>query len=100
MGEDDTDPTGPIPAWRRAGCCRGETPAGRADGGRPGDRLGAGAAARFVDYLYLGITNSMAFSPPDVMPLAAWAKAMMAVQSVVSLLILGLIVARAVNVVA
>jgi len=55
---------------------------------------------RYVDYLYLGLTNSMAFSPTDVMPLARWAKAIMSVQSVASLLILGLIVARAVNVLA
>ncbi len=53
---------------------------------------------RYVDYFYLGLTNSMAFSPTDVMPLASWAKLTMAVQSVVSLLILGLVVARAVNV--
>jgi len=55
---------------------------------------------RYVDYLYLGLTNSMAFSPTDVMPLARWAKAIMSVQSVASLLILGLIGARAVNVLA
>jgi uncharacterized membrane protein len=55
---------------------------------------------RYLDYLYLGLTHSMAFSPTDVMPLARWAKITMSVQSVVSLLILGLIVARAVNVVA
>jgi len=55
---------------------------------------------RYIDYFYLGVTNSMAFSPTDVMPLAAWAKLMMAVQSVASLLILGLVVARAVNVLA
>jgi uncharacterized membrane protein len=55
---------------------------------------------RYVDYFYLGVTNSMAFSPTDVMPLAPWAKLAMAVQSVVSLLILGLVVARAVNVLA
>ena len=53
---------------------------------------------RFIDYLYLGLTNSMAFSPTDVMPLASWAKITMAVQSFVSLLILGLVIARAVNV--
>lgn len=52
----------------------------------------------FIDYLYLGFTNATAFSPTDVMPLAAWAKAAMAVQSLVSLAILGLVVARAVNV--
>jgi len=53
---------------------------------------------RYLDYLYLGLTNSLAFSPTDVMPLARWAKAIMSVQSVASLLIIGLIVARAVNV--
>jgi len=53
---------------------------------------------RFVDYLYLGFTNATAFSPTDVMPLAPWAKITMAVQSVISLAILGLVVARAVNV--
>lgn len=55
---------------------------------------------RYIDYLYLGLTNSLAFSPTDVMPLAPWAKLSMAVQSVVSLLIIGLVVARAVNVLA
>ena len=53
---------------------------------------------QFLDYLYLGITASTAFSPTDVMPLAAWAKIGMAVQSLVSLTVLGLVVARAVNV--
>jgi uncharacterized membrane protein len=52
----------------------------------------------FYDYLYLGFTNSTAFSPTDVMPMAHWAKLTMAVQSLASLLILGLIVARAVNI--
>lgn len=55
---------------------------------------------RYIDYLYLGFTNATAFSPTDVMPLAPWAKIVMAVQSIVSLLILGLVVARAVNVLA
>ncbi|MFI6286841.1 hypothetical protein ACIBCM_19175 [Streptomyces sp. NPDC051018] len=55
---------------------------------------------RFIDYLYLGLTNSTAFSPTDVMPLAPWAKIAMAVQSLVSLLVLGLVIARAVNVLA
>jgi hypothetical protein len=50
------------------------------------------------DYLYLGYTNSTALSPTDVMPLAHWAKLTMAVQSLTSLLIIGLIVARAVNI--
>jgi hypothetical protein len=53
---------------------------------------------RFVDYLYLGFTNATAFSPTDVMPLVPWAKVAMALQSVISLTILGLVIARAVNV--
>jgi hypothetical protein len=53
---------------------------------------------RFVDYLYLGFTNATAFSPTDVMPLAPWAKVTMAVQAFISIAILGLVIARAVNV--
>jgi hypothetical protein len=53
---------------------------------------------RLIDYLYLGFTNATAFSPTDVMPLVPWAKIAMAVQSLVSLGILGLVIARAVNV--
>jgi hypothetical protein len=53
---------------------------------------------RFVDYVYLSFTNSTAFSPTDVMPLVPWAKLAMAVQATISLAILGLVIARAVNV--
>jgi hypothetical protein len=53
---------------------------------------------RFIDYLYLGFTNATAFSPTDAMPLAPWAKISMALQALISLVILGLVVARAVNV--
>jgi hypothetical protein len=52
----------------------------------------------FVDYLYLSVTNSIAFSPTDVMPLAHWAKLVMSLQSVAALALVGLVVARAVNV--
>lgn len=52
----------------------------------------------FFDYLYLGVTNSTAFSPTDVMPLKHWAKLAMAAQAVASLLVLGLVIARAVNI--
>jgi len=53
---------------------------------------------QFFDYLYLGFTNATAFSPTDVMPLARWAKAAMTVQALSSLFILGLVIARAVNI--
>ncbi len=53
---------------------------------------------RFADYFYLSITNSLAFSPTDVMPLVRWAKFGMGLQSIVSFSIIGLVIARAVNV--
>jgi uncharacterized membrane protein len=54
----------------------------------------------FSDYLYLGLTNGLAFSPTDVMPLTGWAKLAMSVESLASLAILGLVIARAVNILA
>ena len=53
---------------------------------------------RFIDFLYLAFTNATAFSPTDAMPLVPWAKITMAVQASISLALLGLVVARAVNV--
>jgi hypothetical protein len=53
---------------------------------------------RFIDYLYLGFTNATAFSPTDTMPMVPWAKVAMTVQAIASLAILGLMIARAVNV--
>jgi hypothetical protein len=53
---------------------------------------------QFFDYLYLGFTNATAFSPTDVMPLARWAKLSMAVQATASIVVLGLVIARAVNI--
>ncbi len=52
----------------------------------------------FVDYLYLSFTNATAFSPTDTMPLTAHAKLLMLAQSLASLVTLGLVVARAVNI--
>jgi uncharacterized membrane protein len=54
--------------------------------------------AQYVDYLYLAFTNAMAFSPTDVMPMSRWAKLTMLVQSLVSLVIAVLVIARAVNI--
>ncbi len=52
----------------------------------------------FLDYLYFALTNMMAFSPTDVMPLTIRAKALMAVQSVTGFALLALVIARAVNI--
>ena len=52
----------------------------------------------YIDYLYLSFTNAMAFSPTDVMPMSRWAKLTMLLQSLVSLMIAVLVIARAVNI--
>jgi len=52
----------------------------------------------FVDYLYVSLTNATAFSPTDTMPLTPMAKGVMGAQSLVSLVTIGLIVSRAVNI--
>ena len=51
----------------------------------------------FVDYLFLAFNTSTAFSPTDVPVLARWAKVLMMLQSLLSLLIIALLAARAVN---
>ncbi len=53
---------------------------------------------KFIDYLYVSLTNATAFSPTDTMPLTPLAKITMGVQSMVSIVTLGLIVSRAVNI--
>lgn len=55
---------------------------------------------RFSDYLYTSFTNATAFSPTDSMPLTLWAKSLMALQSMVSLVTVALVVSRAVNILA
>lgn len=54
----------------------------------------------FLDYLYLAFTNATAFSPTDTMPLSPWAKMLMALQAIASLLTVALVAARAVNILA
>ena len=52
----------------------------------------------FFDYLYFSLTNMMAFSPTDVMPLTTRAKALMGLQAVTGFALLALVIARAVNI--
>lgn len=51
-----------------------------------------------VDYLYVSFTNATAFSPTDTMPLTPLAKWLMSAQALASLVTVGLVVARAVNI--
>jgi hypothetical protein len=52
----------------------------------------------FVDYLFLAFNTSTAFSPTDVPVLSRWAKILMMIQALISLLVLALLAARAVNI--
>jgi hypothetical protein len=52
----------------------------------------------FVDYFYVSFTNSTAFSPTDTMPMSRWAKLLMMGQSMVAIVLVALVLARAVNI--
>ena len=52
----------------------------------------------FVDYLFIAFNTSTAFSPTDTAPVTRWAKGLMMLQSLISLTIVVLLAARAVNV--
>ena len=52
----------------------------------------------FLDYLYVAFTNASAFSPTDAMPLSVRVKSLMLVEAIASFLTVGLIAARAVNI--
>jgi uncharacterized membrane protein len=56
--------------------------------------------AGFVDYLYFSLSNMMAFSPTDVMPLTPRAKAFMGAQAFTGFVLLALVISRAVNILA
>ena len=57
-----------------------------------------GWAPRLWDYFYVSLTNSIAFSPTDAMPLTRPAKALMAAESTLSAITVLLVAARAVNI--
>jgi hypothetical protein len=52
----------------------------------------------FVDYLFLAFNTSTAFSPTDTAVLSRWAKMGTMLQSLISLTIIALLAARAVNI--
>jgi uncharacterized membrane protein len=62
------------------------------EGGDPG------WSPHFMDYLFLAFNTSTAFSPTDTAVLSRWAKAGMMMQSLISLTIVALLAARAVNI--
>src|ERR1700680_1533832 len=52
----------------------------------------------FHDYLFLAFNTSTAFSPTDTPALARWGKVLMMLQSIISLTVLALLAARAVDI--
>lgn len=90
----ELDAGGPVERSRRARQApdfqfpQDENPGLAAPGWRPG----------VWDYLYLSLTNSIAFSPTDVMPLSRNAKRLMGLGSLISAITVLLVAARAVNV--
>jgi hypothetical protein len=57
-----------------------------------------GWSPRFLDYLFLAFNTSTAFSPTDTAVLARWAKVLTMLQSLISLTVIALLAARAVNI--
>ena len=53
---------------------------------------------QFVDYFALSFNTSTAFSPTDVSAIRHWSKLLLILESAISLTLIGLVVARAVNV--
>lgn len=51
-----------------------------------------------IDYMYLAFTDATAFSPTDTLPLSTRARALMALESGLSLVMIALVTARAVNI--
>jgi hypothetical protein len=62
-------------------------------------RLSAGWSPEFVDYVFLAFNTGTAFSPTDTMVLSRRAKGLMMTQAAISLLTIGMVVARAVNII-
>ena len=65
---------------------------------RKSDKNSPPWSPRFIDYLFLAFNTSTAFSPTDTPALARWGKLLMMLQSVISLTVLALLAARAVNI--
>lgn len=52
----------------------------------------------FLDYVFLAFTTATAFSPTDTLPLSTRARMFMMVQSIISLIVVAIVAARAINI--
>ena len=62
-----------------------------------GSSIRSGWTAGFIDYLYFSLSNTMAFSPPDALPLTGRMKVLVGLQSLAGFVVLVLVIARAVS---
>jgi len=78
---------------------RGVFVSANGDGGERRQRQGGGEwSPHFIDYLFLAFNTSTAFSPTDAPVLSRWAKVLTMMQALLSLAIIALLAARAVNI--
>ena len=63
-----------------------------------GEEDGVAWSPTFIDYLFLAFNTSTAFSPTDSPVLSRWAKVLTMLQSLVSLTVVIVLAARAVNI--
>ena len=61
------------------------------------DVAGAGWQPQFVDYFTVSYNTATAFSPADVSAIRPWAKLWMIAESAISLALVGLVLADAIN---
>ena len=66
-------------------------------GGKPLPCIDPAWKPQFFDYLYIAFVNATAFSPADVMPLSRWAKALMLIEALISLMTIAIVLARSVS---
>ena len=64
----------------------------------PQQAHGTSWAPHFFDYLFLAFTDATALSPADTNPLSRTAKTLMMLEAIISLALVGILVARAVNI--
>jgi hypothetical protein len=66
---------------------------------RAGELTGwSGWQPRFFDYLFVAFTTATAFSPTETAPLSRRAKLLMMLQSLISLIVVAVLAARAINI--
>jgi hypothetical protein len=66
--------------------------------GAKAEREGPAWSPIFIDYLFLAFNTSTAFSPTDTPVLSRWAKVLTMIQAIISLTVVVVLAARAVNI--